>query len=534
MPHLILRNAKLLPQNPEYAHASAVAIRGHRILAVGSDEEIRALARSGTQQIDLRGRLLLPGFTDSHIHLFDHAMSPHRMALAGTTSLDDLLQRLMREAAEKPPGSWIQGRGWNETRWPDPVHPTKKDLDRAAPDHPVILWRSDMHLAVVNSKALSAAGIDRQTPDPEQGRIDRDEHGEPSGGLRERAIRLVKDLIPLPPEEQVMQAIQDSFADFHRLGLTGVHDFRDLGGREAGLVLRALTRLEQAGKLDLRTWICIAGEHLEDAIATGLRTGFGSDLLRIGHVKYFSDGSQGARTAWMLEPYEGSDDPGMPLTPMEEIAEAIPRAHQAGLAVAVHAIGDRANRELMAVFERTAQSRTGAEPSAPHRIEHVQNIRPEDVKRMAALGVAASVQPIHLVDDITLVDQTVGARGRFTYPFRGMLDAGVVMAFGSDAPVADHNPLLGIQAAVTRQRQDGTPAEGWYPQQRLTVAEAIHGYTMGPAAVCGRALELGNIGPGSLADLVVLEEDILSGDPGAIGETEIAMTVFDGRVVYER
>jgi predicted amidohydrolase YtcJ len=224
----------------------------------------------------------------------------------------------------------------------------------------------------------------------------------------------------------------------------------------------------------------------------------------------------------------------MPLTPMEEIAEAVQHAHQAGLAVAVHAIGDRANRELIDVFEHAAQSPTASAPSAPHRIEHVQNIRPEDVKRMAALGVAASVQPIHLVDDITLVDQTVGERGRFTYPFRSMLDAGVVMAFGSDAPVADHNPLLGIQAAVTRQRQDGTPAEGWYPQQRLTVVEAIRGYTQGPAAVCGRGLELGNIGPGSLADLVVLEEDILSGDPAAIGETEIAMTVFNGRVVYER
>ncbi|HEY69235.1 MAG TPA: amidohydrolase [Anaerolineae bacterium] len=534
MPHLILRNAKILPENPEYTHATAVAVRGNRIVAVGSDEEIGSLAKQGTRQIDLGGRLLLPGFTDSHIHLFDHAMSSHRIALADTTSLDDLLQRLQHEAAGKPPGSWIQGRGWNETRWPDPMHPTRQDLDRAAPDHPVILWRSDMHLAVVNSAALSAAGIDRRTPDPEQGRIDRDARGDPSGGLRERAIRLVKDLIPLPPEEQVMQALQDSFAGFHHLGVTGVHDFRDLGGREAGMVLRALTRLDQAGKLELRTWMCIAGEHLEEAIAVGLRTGFGNDLLRIGHVKYFSDGSQGAHTAWMLEPYLGSDDPGMPLTPMEEIAEAVPRAHQAGLAVAVHAIGDRANQELMAVFERAIQNNAASAPSAPHRIEHVQNIRPEDVKRMAALGVAASVQPIHLVDDITLVDQTVGERGRFTYPFRGMLDAGVVMAFGSDAPVADHNPLLGIQAAVTRQRQDGTPAEGWYPQQRLTVAEAIQSYTQGPAAVCGRALDLGTIGPGSLADLVVLEEDILSGDPGAIGETKIAMTVFNGRVVHER
>jgi hypothetical protein len=200
----------------------------------------------------------------------------------------------------------------------------------------------------------------------------------------------------------------------------------------------------------------------------------------------------------------------------------------------VHAIGDRANRELIAVFARAAQNNPRSAPSAPHRIEHVQNIRPEDLKRMASLGIVASVQPIHLVDDITLVDQTVGSRGQFTYPFRDMLEAGVVMAFGSDAPVADHNPLRGIQAAVTRQRSEGTPHLGWYPQQRLTVAEAIVGYTQGPAMACGRQMDLGNIGPGSLADLVVLEDDILTGDHSAIGETEIALTLFNGRVVFER
>jgi len=536
MPNLILFNSKLLPQDPAYDKATAVAIRGDRFLAIGSDDEILALAGNGTEKIDLAGRLMLPGLSDSHIHFYDHAMGPFRMQLADTTSLDDLLQRLKKKASDTPPGEWIQGRGWNETRWSDQVTPTRHDLDQVAPGHKVLLWRSDMHKAVVNSLALQEAGIDRQTPDPPQGRIDRDQSGEPTGGLRERAINLVRYLIPLPSENDVMQAMQQAFASLHRFGVTSIHDARDMGGREAALVFNALTRLQQAGQLQLRTWMHIPGERLDEAISLGLRTGFGGSHLRIGHVKFFSDGSQGARTAWMLEPYEGTDDHGMPLTPMEEIEVAFRRAHQAGIAVAVHAIGDRAMRELINVFERVMSEKPSSVndvPAAPHRIEHVQNIRPDDLARMAALNVVASVQPIHLADDITLVDQTSGARGRFAYPLRDILDTGVVMAFGSDAPVADHNPFPGIHAAITRQRLDGTPNGGWYPEQRLTLAETLWCYSKAPSIAIGRQSELGSISPGSLADAVVLDGNILTGPPEAIPETKVFMTIFDGRVVYD-
>lgn len=333
-----------------------------------------------------------------------------------------------------------------------------------------------------------------------------------------------------------MQAMQQAFSSLHQYGVTAIHDCRDMGGREAPLVFSALTRLQQAGQLPLRTWMHIAGEHIDEAICLGMRTGFGDSHLRIGHVKYFSDGSQGAQTAWMLEPYLDSGDYGMPLTPMEEIEDAFRRAHQSGLAVAVHAIGDRAMRELISVFERVMSADPHPDsgvPAAPHRIEHVQNIRPEDLARMSALGVVASVQPIHLADDITLVDQTVGARGRFAYPLRDILDAGVVMAFGSDAPVADHNPFPGIHAALTRQRLDGTPEGGWYPQQRLTLAEALWCYCKAPSIACGRQAELGSISPGYLADAVVLDGDILAIEPEAIPAMKVHMTIFDGRVVYQ-
>jgi predicted amidohydrolase YtcJ len=536
MPNLILYNASVIPQNSAYAGSTAVAIRGERFLAVGRDDEILELAGSATRKIDLEGRTLMPGLTESHIHFYDHALGPHRLQLADSTSLADLRQRLKDYAEKTSPGDWIRGQGWNETRWSEQVIPSRHDLDQAAPNHPVILWRSDMHLAVVNSLALEQAGITAQTPDPPQGRIDRDPSGEPSGGLRERAINIVRDLIPHPSEQEVLAAMQEAFVSLHRYGITAIHDMRGLADREAKLVLNVLTQLSRAGQLQLRTWMNIAGEHLEQAIKIGLRTGYGDSYLRLGHVKFFSDGSQGARTAWMLEPYLDSDDCGMPLTPMEEIEDAIQRAHKAGLAVTVHAIGDRATHELVDVLERISKSQTTDQvglPAAPHRIEHVQNIRPEDLARMSTLNIVASVQPIHLADDITLIDQTVGARGRYSYPLHDFFEAGVVMAFGSDAPVADHNPYLGLHAATTRQRLDGTPEDGWYPDQRLSLRDALWCYTTAPHIAIGRQDELGSIAPGYLADAAVIEGNLLKTAVEAIPETKVHMTIFDGRIVYE-
>jgi len=535
MTDLFLTNGKIHTQDPAYPQATAVAIRCGRIWAVGNDEEIRALAAPDAQVIDLEGRRVLPGLTDAHFHYYDWSLGLRRLALADAASLADLRERLAQRASETPPGQWILGQGWNESRWPEPRQPRRADLDAVAPDHPVILWRNDMHLAVVNSRALQEATITADTPNPPEGVISRDESGQPTGVLRELAINLVSDVIPPPTEEETVEAMREGFAILHRLGLTGVHDYRIMGGADGPPAFRAYQRLRAAGELALRMWMLIPGERLDEAIALGLRTGLGGDYLRVGHVKLFSDGGQGARTAWMLEPYEDTGDCGMPLTPMDEIAQAVHKADQAGLAVAIHAIGDRANRELITVFENFPYPASRILHHVPHRIEHVQMIQPDDVTRLGQLDVVASVQPIHCPDDIPMIEKSVGPRGRLAYSFRDMLDAGVTLAFGSDCPVASPNPMFGIHAAVTRQQRDGEPQGGWYPEQRLTVAEAVWGYTMGAALVSGREAELGSITPGKLADLIVLDRDIFALEktaPMEIAQAQAAMTVFDGQIVY--
>ena len=545
MNELYLVNGRLHTQDRDYPRATAVAIRDAHIRAVGTDEEILSLAGPDSPVIDLEGQLMLPGMTDAHFHYYDWSLGLRRLPLAEVGSLADLRGRLAERARETSGGEWILGQGWNESRWPAPRVPTRADLDEVVPHHPVILWRNDLHLAVVNTKALEEAGITADTDNPPEGVIDRDESGEPTGVLRELAINLITEIIPPPTEEETVDAMREGFGILHRLGLTGVHDFRIMGGADGAPAFRAYQHLQAAGELTLRMWMNIPGERLDEAIALGLRTGVGDDYLRVGHVKMFADGGQGARTAWMLVPYEDTGECGMPLTPMEKIGQAVERADRAGLAVAIHAIGDRANRELIGVFERVSgHSGPGdggpgsrAAPVAPHRIEHVQMIQPGDVGRLGRLDVVASVQPIHCPDDIPMIETSVGPRGRFAYPFRDMQDAGVSMAFGSDCPVASPNPMFGIHAAITRQTREGVPVDGWYPEQRLSVEEAIWGFTMGAARVAGRESRLGSITPGKLADLIVLDRDILAladSAPMEIANAQVVLTVFDGRTVYER
>lgn len=538
MAELYLVNGEFYTQDPRHPNARAVAIRRGRFHALGGDDQIRDLAPPDAQIIDLEGRPVLPGLTDAHFHCYDWALGLQRLPLADTVSLADLCQRVAQRTSEMSPDQWILGQGWNETRWPVGRLPARRDLDGVAPAHPVLLWRSDLHLAVANSIALQRAGVTRDTQDPSDGTLDRDGSGEPTGVLRELAINLVSDIIPPPSEDETVGALREGFPLLHRLGLTGIHDYRLMDGADGPPAFRAYQHLQAAGQLPLRLWMNLPGDRLTEAIALGLRSGLGDGHLRVGHVKLFSDGAQGARTAWMLEPYHGEDHCGMPLTPMDEIAEAVRRADQAGLAVAVHAIGDRANRELLSILEQIQREhRHDAYPvpgHVPHRIEHVQNIQPHDVARLARLGVVASVQPLHVTDDMAMIEQTVGRRARFAYPFRELWDAGVVLALGSDCPVADPNPLWGIHAAVTRQRRDGTPPGGWYPAQRLTVAEAVWGFTMGPALATGRQNELGSITPGKRADLVVLDRDIFAVDPIEIAQAHVVMTVLDGDVVYQR
>lgn len=535
MPDLILFNGKLWTQDPATPAATALAIRSGRFLAVGSDDDIRALRTSRTQLIDLGGRRVLPGLTDAHFHFRGWAMSRRRLRLAGMPSLVAVTEAVAVAAQRARPGQWIRGQGWNETNWPEQRFPTRHDLDAAAPDSPVYLVRSDLHLAVANSAVLRLAGITSATPDPPAGVIDRDAAGHPTGVLRDEAMKLVDAVIPHASEAEVDAAMRDAIAEAHRLGLTGVHDFRSTGISEGQTAWAAWQRLWSRGELSLRVWSHIAGDALDGAIDLGLRTGFGDDRLRIGGLKLFSDGSLGARTAWMLESYRDGGA-GLPIVPMDEIADKVERAHAAGISVAIHAIGDRAVRELLDVFTEVlprARQSTGTQPLAPHRIEHVQHSHPQDLVRLGELGLVASVQAIHMEDDIGLVERAIGVeRARWTYAFRTLIESGAVLALGSDCPVASPNPFEGMHAAVARQRLNGQPAGGWQPEQRLTVAEAVAGYTSGPAYATGLSDRLGSITPGKLADLVVLDRDIFAVPPAEIARTQAAMTVFDGGIVH--
>jgi predicted amidohydrolase YtcJ len=487
---------------------------------------------AGTRQIDLEGRRVLPGLTDAHIHFYEWSLLMRGLTLENSNSPGEIQRRVWNKTKELKPGTWIVGQGWNQDSWPEPRTPSRFDLDAVAPDHPVILWRTDLHLAWVNSRALEVAGIDASTPDPEMGIIDRNQHGEPTGILRELAINLVRQFLPPVSSDETNRAMGQAMGVLHKLGVTGVHDFRIMGGEDGLPALRAWQRLGRDERLKLRAWIMIPGERLDEAIALGLQTGFGDDTLRIGGAKFFSDGATGPRTAWMLDPFEDAGT-GLPLLPMSEMAERISKANQAGIATAIHAIGDRAIRELLEVYTEVLGQEGGRrQTSVPHRVEHVQHSHPDDLKRLAPLGLVASVQPLHLSDDMHMIDKACGWRARWAYAFRDLLDAGTVLAMGSDCPVASPNPFWGIHAAVTRQRRDGTPAGGWYPSQRLSIEEAVWAYTMGPAIASGQGHQQGSLTPGKLADLIVLDRDIFSVPPEQIADTQVVMTVFDGQIVH--
>jgi predicted amidohydrolase YtcJ len=536
-PDLILLNGNICTLDSQKPQAEAIAVKAGRIIAVGESDTIGALAGRQTERIVLDGRLVIPGLMDSHFHFYDWAMGRQQLDLAPVNSLDELLDKVAQTAAALPPQKWILGQGWNESDWPEHTMPRRDHLDAMAPAHPVALWRCDLHLVAVNSRALELAGIDATTPDPPDGVIEKDASGQPTGILRELAPNLIKTVIPAPEADAVVAAMQDGITHLHSLGLTGLHDVRLMGGLEGAPALRAWQLLNEEDKLDLRCWVSIAGEHLEEAIALGLRTGLGDDRLHIGHLKYFADGGMGARTAWMLEPYLDAEY-GMPLGSMAELAKKISAAEKAGLAVMVHAIGDRANREVITVLEQLAELRHQIQepsfmpPALSHRIEHAQMIRSEDIQRLARLNMAACVQPHNMILDINMINESVGPLGRYTYAYKEMIDAGIPVLLSSDAPVCDPSPLVGIHAAVTRQRRDGTPAGGWYPEQRISVANALRGYTTVPAAFYGQARNMGSLTPGKWADMIVLDRDIFQVDPMEIADARVEMTVFDGWMVH--
>ncbi len=521
---LVLFNGKIYTLDPVRPCAAALAVREGKIIYVGEAETARGLLHARGEAVDLRGGCALPGLTDAHLH-FQHFALGLQMVNVETSTLAEALARVAERAASPGPlSNWLTGRGWNHNVWGGDL-PTAAHLDSVVPHHPVALYAKSGHALWVNSRALEAAQITAQTPDPPGGQIVRDAQGQPTGILLEEAMKLVDRLIPEPSLDQVVEAIRQALPVAHRAGLTGIHDF------DGPLALSAYQVLDQRGELSLRVIKSIPFDYLEQAIALGLRTGWGHDRLRIGAVKMFADGALGPRTALMLEGYDSApDDTGIAATSLETIHAAVKRATRAGLACAIHAIGDKANRQILDVYQDVMRHTPHA---LRHRIEHAQLLHPDDIGRFAGLGIIASMQPIHATSDMLMVEKHWGRRGVGAYAFRSLLERGAILAFGSDCPVETIEPLVGIHAAVTRRRADGSPGpDGWYPAQRLTVEQAVRGFTWGAAYAAGLENRLGSLQPGRWADVTILDRDIFAIEPMEILKARVLGTVVGGRFVW--
>jgi predicted amidohydrolase YtcJ len=491
--------------------------RNGRIEAVGSAAKLNRAAPLTVPRYDLPDALVTPGLVDGHTHLGLWALNRRRVELSGLHTREQVIARV---AAARPVQGWVIGQGWDANGWPSA--PDRIALDRVQPG-PVYLDSVDVHAAWLNSAALAAAGINREVPDPSGGRSVRDAAGEPTGLLLERAIELVTPHLPEPPLDLLDAALLEAQAEAHRLGVTGIQDVESL------MVLESFQRLESTGKLRLRVLFHPPVSALPTLIQRKIRSGAGSDWLTIGGVKLFLDGSLGSRTAWMLEPYTGSRDRGMPITGEDEARQAVAAAAAAGIAATVHAIGDAAVRRALDLLEGLPAV------GVPHRIEHFQCVHPVDLERAAHGGLVISMQPAHLLTDIPLVDRHGGERGRGAYVFRSLLQRGGRLVFGSDVPVASIDPREGIYAALERKGFDGAPAKGWRPEEKLGFTDAISGYTVAAAHAAGAGSRRGVLAPGFDADLVAWQVDPSAehGDGAAFRQGRAVLTVVGGAVVMQ-
>ena len=529
---LVLLNGKIWTVNDRQPRAEAVACLGSRIVAVGSNGEIRKWIGAGTEVIDLGGKLVLPGFNDAHVHFFSGGENLASVQLRDAKSEEELRRRIAEFAAKQPAGRWITGGDWDHENWTPARLPTRQSIDAVTTGHPVFVNRLDGHMALANSEALRLAGITRDTPDPPGGTIVRDAAGEPTGVLKDAAMERMYRTIPEPSQDRIADAVRAAMRYAAENGVTSVQDMS-----ASPEILRVYQALLARGELTVR----ISGHQplaaWQRLAAVGLRAGFGGEKLHIGGLKGFADGSLGSTTALLFEPYlDAPNTSGLAnseMIPESKMQKHILDADRAGLQVAVHAIGDKANHIILGMYEE-AERQNGARDRR-FRIEHAQHLRMEDIPRFGKLHVIASMQPYHSIDDGRWAEKRIGPeRAKGTYAFRALLDSGAVLAFGSDWDVAPMEPLMGIYAAATRRTLDGKHPDGWVPEQKIGVAEAIRAYTMGSAYASFDEQIKGSIEPGKLADLVVVSDDILSIPAVDIEKARVETTVFDGKVIYHR
>jgi predicted amidohydrolase YtcJ len=525
-PTLAVVNARIWTGERRQPWADALAARDDRLVAVGSSAAVRKLVRPSTREIDAQGAMIVPGFIDSHIHFLEGGVGLSSVQLRGVTTRAEFVRRIAEFATTVPAGTWITNGDWDHEAWGGEL-PRREWIDAVTPAHPVWLARHDHHMSLANGVALRLAGVTRDTPDGEGGVIARDAAGDPTGILKDNAEQLVDRVLPPLSAGAERRALE---AAMRYVAAHGVTSVQHVGTWED---LAAFERLQAAGALNTRIHAAVplaTWERLRDRVA---EHGRGDDWLRIGGLKGFVDGSLGSHTAAMLEPYRDlPSDVGLLVNTPDDLRRWTTAADAAGLHVMVHAIGDRANRLQLDIFESVIRAHGSRDRR--FRIEHAQHLAAADIARFAALGVIASVQPYHVIDDGRWAERVIGHdRATRTYAFRALLDAGTRLAMGSDWPIAPATPLEGIYAAVTRSPLDGTRPDGWIPEQRISVEEALRGYTIDAAFASFAERDAGSLARGKLADFALLDRDLTPAAPDELRRARVVMTVVGGRVVHD-
>lgn len=535
---LVLVHGRVWTENPAQPETEAVAIAGNRILLTGTSAEVLRLAGPATRVIDLDGRRVVPGFNDAHVHFVTGGLVLANVQLLDASSQAEFRERIARFAQSQPPGAWILSGIWDHERWSPAVLPTHQLIDDVTPKNPVFVMRLDGHMGLANALAMKFAGVNRNTKDMPGGVIVRDADGNPTGMFKDAAMTLIGRVIPPLSIEQTETAILAAQQEAARNGVTSVQEMADDQDDTSGPVhLRALQALERDGRLKVRISVNLRLLDWKNLAGSGIQAGFNDGFIQVGGLKAFADGGLGASTAWLFAPYnDAPNTSGLATDELqhpEQMYADIKAADQAGLQIAIHAIGDRANRTILDFYQRVEKDNGPRDRRL--RIEHAQHLTAADIPRFAQLHVIASMQPYHAIDDGRWAQKRLGPeRIHYAYDFRSLLDSGAILAFGSDWPVAPLEPLMGIYAAVTRRTLDNRNPDGWIPEQKITVAQAVHGYTVGSAYAQYDHKTKGSLEPGKLADLAVLSEDIFHIDPVEIQNTHVDLTIFDGRVIYDR
>ncbi|HRI03810.1 MAG TPA: amidohydrolase [Pyrinomonadaceae bacterium] len=525
---LVIINANIRTMDAKRTVATSIAMIGRKIKAVGSDADVRPWIGPKTRVIDAKGKLVLPGFNDAHVHFMETGSQLASVDLRDAKTPQEFVARIKAFAAKLPKGRWILGGQWDHENWTPNNLPTAALIDAATPDHPVFINRLDGHMALANSLAMRLAGVDKTVKDVAGGEIVRDAAGNPTGIFKDAASYYIDKVIPAASFEQKLEAAQAATDHAASLGVTSVQDMS--AGAEIGVYQELLRR----GKLKTRVYGCSPLADYKRWSNTGVRRAFGDPMLRVGCLKGYADGSLGSTTAWFFAPYlDAPNSTGLSMADvLTTMRQDIENADKAGLQVRIHAIGDRANATILDHFQ--AVEKTNGSWDRRFTIEHAQHLRVEDIKRFGSQKVVASMQPVHAIDDGRWAWKRLDApRLQGTYAFRTLLDTGGVLAFGSDSPVAPLNPLFGIYAAVTRRTTDGKNPNGWLPEQKITVDEAVRGFTLGSAYAEFQDGEKGTLEVGKLADIIILSDDIFTIDPNKIGDARVLTTIIDGKVVFE-